>query len=95
MTHAATVTDMATRSRYVSTETPQARRLITSAVRADIRANEAAKTALEARNVALREQYAAGVDIRDLVQICRAAGWSRVVRQQIATIVRGTVRNVS
>lgn len=92
MTHTSTINRMPTRSKYVSTETPQARERVTAAVLADFAAVEAARRSLEERDRVIREEYAGGVEPRDLVAICRDAGWARVTRQQITTIGKAEPR---
>jgi hypothetical protein len=53
--------------KWASTETPEARRAIRAGVAAFTRA-------MDARNQMFREQYAAGVDVRDLVRLSAEYG---------------------
>lgn len=61
---------------YESSATPVARVVITAALTKHVRAMKAEKEAREERNRALREQYEAGVEVRDLGAILAAAGYA-------------------
>jgi len=81
MTHAAMVEPMPPTRTWAATDTPEARRAIRAAV----------KTWLEsepARNQVFREQYAAGVDVRDLVRLAAESGW-QVSTNHMFKIVKG------
>jgi hypothetical protein len=86
-------------TRYRDTRTDHARDTITATVGPLVEAERALKEAIDAlepavkrardaRDQALREAYAEGVEHRDLVELLTEAG-GPLGRQQVARIVRG------
>lgn len=73
---------------YQSSATPQARIVITAALTAHVRAMKAEVETRRQRDRALREQYAAGVEVRDLGAILAAAGYA-MTDTHIGRIVAG------
>ena len=81
MTHAAMVEPMPPTRTWAATDTPEARRAIRAAVKTW-------RDAEPARNQVFREQYAAGVDVRDLVRLAAESGW-QVSTNHMFKIVKG------
>ncbi len=75
--------------RWVSTATPEATKAIKAALAALVRADLEVEAKRRVRDQVLRDQYANGVDVRDLAKIARTHGWPRVTEPYISRIVSG------
>lgn len=90
MTHSGNVPGMPPTTRtWTATDTPQAHAEIGAEVESVLKAHDALKEARRRRNEVIRRHREAGVDPRDLVKICRKAGWSRCASNTIHTIISG------